>query len=329
MTKRDLIEKTFANEKTERVPVGFWFHFVDDEARDGFTHPEMFKASLEGQKRYFDEFQPDFVKIMSDGFFHYPDEHFTNAQTVADLAKVAPLDACHPWIEKQVEHVTTLTRHFGPDVCGFYNIFAPATLFRFGHYNHNKAQNADTLLADLVLQDRAVVERAFAVVERANICVARRVVEEGGAGGIYYSTQDPADPRIDEAARQSLFVAPDLAILGAAPGARNILHICGYAGYKNDLSHFAGYPAAAVNWASVVENVSLAEGKERFGGRCVIGGFGNTVNDILYSGDKERIEAETRRLVRDAGTRGVIIGADCTVPRTIDMKRLQWVRDFL
>ena len=31
-SKRDLVLKAFNNEKTERVPVGFWFHFAKDES---------------------------------------------------------------------------------------------------------------------------------------------------------------------------------------------------------------------------------------------------------------------------------------------------------
>jgi uroporphyrinogen decarboxylase len=133
--------------------------------------------------------------------------------------------------------------------------------------------------------------------------------------------------RVNEQLRQALFVGCDKAILehAASYGRFNILHICGYAGYKNNLSQFVDYPASAVNWASKVENVSLPEGKKLFGGRCVIGGFGNTVNDILYKGSKAEIEAETKRLIAEAGTSGIVIGADCTVPRTIDMKHLEWV----
>jgi uroporphyrinogen decarboxylase len=68
-----------------------------------------------------------------------------------------------------------------------------------------------------------------------------------------------------------------------------------------------------------------------FGGKPVIGGFGNTVNDILYRGAKEEIEAETRRLLNDyaksgAGTKGVVLGADCTIPRDTDYDHLRWVR---
>ena len=48
---------------------------------------------------------------------------------------------------------------------------------------------------------------------------------------------------------------------------------------------------------------------------------------VLYSGSKTEVQAETRRLVEKAGRKGVILGADCTVPRDIDWQRLDWVRE--
>ena len=41
---------------------------------------------------------------------------------------------------------------------------------------------------------------------------------------------------------------------------------------------------------------------------------------------KEEIEAETERLLQNAGKIGVVLGADCTVPSTIDIAHLNWVR---
>lgn len=81
-----------------------------------------------------------------------------------------------------------------------------------------------------------------------------------------------------------------------------------------------------INWAVVVERVSLKEGKKLFGGRAVIGGFDNTKNGVLYRGSKEEVENEARRLLEEAGTTGVILGADCTIPSDTPLERLEWVR---
>jgi uroporphyrinogen decarboxylase len=333
MTKRDLMTKVFNNEQAERTPVGFWFHFAEDELLDGFRHEGMFEQNIEGEIKFFKEFQPDFIKIMTDGFFVYPDEHFTNAQSIDDLKKVVSIGKDHPWMDKQVEYAKTLFGVFGKDIFTFYNIFAPPTLFRFGHYdhnkNHNKNQDADKLLSDLILEDARAVSKTFEIVANDCAVLAQRIISEAKIDGIYYSTQDPTDKNINEALRQTIYVNNDMIILNAAAALSryNILHICGYAGYKNNLTHFVDYPAQIINWASVVEGVPLSTGKKLFNGKPVIGGFGNTKNDILYKGSQSEIEAETARLIKDAGTTGVILGADCTVPRDINLQHLKWVRD--
>lgn len=59
----------------------------------------------------------------------------------------------------------------------------------------------------------------------------------------------------------------------------------------------------------------------------LLGGFGNTTKDILYQGTTDDIVAETQEIINAFGddTR-FLIGADCTVPRDIDLKHLAAVR---
>ena len=89
------------------------------------------------------------------------------------------------------------------------------------------------------------------------------------------------------------------------------------------------YTAKAVNWAVYVENLSLADGKRFFKGRCVLGGFDNTKSGVLYSGTKDEVKAETKKLIDEAGKTGVIVGADCTVPADIAHERFGWVKEAL
>jgi uroporphyrinogen decarboxylase len=330
MNKRELVSKAFKNEETERVPVGFWFHYLKDELEDGFKNPSLFDINLEGHKKFYNEFQPDFVKIMTDGFFIYPNGSILNAQSAAELGKAKSIGVHHPWIEKQVEFAKTLTGLFGSEVLCFYNIFAPATLFRFG-----RTVSGGKSLADFIAEDQGAAAHALNTVAEDIAVLARRIINEAGVDGLYFSTQDVNDPRITDEIRQKILAPPDIRVLDAAVSdsprefaARrfNILHICGYEGFRNNLSHFTDYPAQIINWASVVEGVSLGEGKKLFKGKPVIGGFGNTVSDVLYRGSRAEIEEETGRLLKEAGTLGVVLGADCTVPRDINLDHLSWVR---
>ena len=95
----------------------------------------------------------------------------------------------------------------------------------------------------------------------------------------------------------------------------------------NDIHLFTDYPAQVINWAVGPEGISLAEGREIFGGRTVLGGFENGKNGLLYTGDKAAIQAETKRIIAETGTTGLVIGADCTIPSDIDEERIEWVRE--
>ena len=95
----------------------------------------------------------------------------------------------------------------------------------------------------------------------------------------------------------------------------------------NNIHLFTDYPAPVINWAVGPEGISLAEGREIFGGRTVLGGFENGKNGLLYTGDKAAIQAETKRIIAETGTTGLVIGADCTIPSDIDEERIEWVRE--
>jgi uroporphyrinogen decarboxylase len=332
MSKRELVLKAFRNEKPERTPVGFWFHYAKDELVDGFENPEVFEANIAGHRKFYTDFQPDLVKIMTDGYFIYPNKLFMEARTLDDLRKVQPIGENHEWIERQVAFAKTIRGIFGDEVLSFYNIFSPTTLFKFG--NHGE-KNATKLFADFAVEDAAALVRALRVLAGDLAILARRVISEAKVSGIYYSVQDVADSRFSDALRLSVNAPADHVVLDAAneagavseTGALNILHICGYEGQRNQLSHYVDYPAQIINWAAAVEQVSLSQGKRPFGGRPVIGGFDSTVNGVLYKGGKAEIEAETKRLLQEAGTIGVVLGADCTIPRDIKLDHLRWVRD--
>lgn len=79
VSRRDLIAKVFNNEKADRVPVGFWHHFLGDEVgADAFAHPELTDKVLAGQADFYKAFQPDLIKIMTDGYFSYPIDELKN-----------------------------------------------------------------------------------------------------------------------------------------------------------------------------------------------------------------------------------------------------------
>jgi len=323
-SKRELVEAALENKKVDRIPVGFWFHFVENEDKANvFVDSTVTAKNIEGHRAFYEAFEPDFVKLMSDGYFIYPHPAFENIHAAADFATLKPLGKDHPWIEKQVLLVKELQKFIKRDVYTFYNIFAPARVLEWSLPGYTKE-----LLGDLIEEDSLAVKKGLDVIAQDIATLSERIIKEGEADGIYFSVQNIDDERITKEVYLDVFAPGEQRILKAANEANpyNILHICGYDGHHNDLSWYVDYDAKAYNWAAVVENISLAEGKKIFSGKAVIGGFGNTTEDILYKGDEAAIKNETHRLIAETGREGILLGADCTVPRGLPLNRLEWVR---
>lgn len=325
MSRRQWVFDALNNKPVERVPASFWFHFVPDEKdQNVLVNPEIFRLNLEGHKRYFAEALPDFVKLMSDGFFHYPEPLLREARNATELRALRPVGGKHPWIERQVELVKALTDEIGAEVPTFYNIFAPATFFKF-QFDHD----GDRQLADLIAADPEAVKHALDVIAEDVAILVERVISEGGTDGIYLSVQNILDPRITPDLYKAIVAPAELKVLERANRVsdNNILHICGYERAKNDLSLYLDYKSKAVNWAVNSEHLSLADGKKLFGGRAVIGGFDNNRDGLLYSGTRDEVEQLTEEILREAGTTGILLGADCTLPLDVDRNRINWVKE--
>ena len=326
-SKRELVLKAFRGEPVDRVPVGFWHHFTSEEEwLAGFRNQAIIEKNLAGHQAFLAEVEPDFIKLMSDGYFAYPNERLKKVQSIKELADIEPLGADHPWISEQVELVQKIKASFTEDLVAIYNIFAPVTYFK---WLVGKVAGGDDIIADFLAEDAVLTKRVLDVIAQDIAALTERIIKEAGADGIYLSVQSIQDARVS-AEDYKAFIAPsELAVLEAANAADgvNILHICGYEGARNDVHLFTDYPAQVINWAVGPEGISLAEGRKLFGGRTVLGGFENGKNGLLYTGDKAAIQAETKRIIAETGTTGLVIGADCTIPSDIDEERIEWVRE--
>ncbi|MDR1656291.1 MAG: uroporphyrinogen decarboxylase [Deltaproteobacteria bacterium] len=317
ITDKDLINLVFNNRPVPRVPVGFWFHFLD-ESRQGSGDGSFFSENVAGHRRFINSFQPDMVKIMSDGFFYYP-LHKPADNPVEMLDKLADVTAGHPWVRDQVRLIEAV-RALKDDTSYFYNIFSPSTTLRF-------MVGRQTFL-DWFSSFPDATFRLLREMGRGIRILAAEAVAHGGADGVFFSVQNPDLQIFTDDDYRSFLLEDEVALLNDAKkaGGRNILHICGYDGVRNRLEFFGDYPADAFSWAVNIENVSLGEGRKIFQGKPVIGGFPNTAGSILHTGTKAEIEEFTEKILLEAGRVGVIVGADCTVPTDIELERLRWVR---
>ena len=314
MTKKERVLAAMDNRPVDRVPMGFWYHFSSEDCG---------QKTVDDHLAFYRGSGNDFIKIMCDGFFNYPNPQIAGFTAPSDWKQQKPMGPDSEWVRRQAARAKAVKEAVGDECCVFYNVFNPMSLFRF-------ETSDERLMGDLKADPEAVCAAFRAIGEDVKSLV-KALFEEAKLDGIYFCVQNAETFRFTEEEYKKYVMPYELEILEYANtfSNYNILHCCGWAGDKNRIEVWKDYPAKCINWAVYVENMKLSEGKKFFGGKCVLGGFANTKAGILYSGSEEAIRRETDRLIEEAGNLGVIIGADCTMPADIDWNRFRIVSDEL
>ena len=312
------------------VPVSFWRHFADNEFTDAFKEPSVIQTNLQGHRDYLKAVDVDFVKTMLDGYFPYPMRGVDNPQDPASLAKLRPLADDDPWIKDQVQ-LAAQQKAIAGDKPVFITMFSPMYLLKWSLIKHYQEPLllADKRFADMYLADPNLIKSSLYSMADGLAKLAKAMMTTG-IDGIYYSTQSVQDDRLDNDNFFSEVMEPvDQRVQEAINevSSLNILHICGYDGAYNKLERFTDYPLQVINWATKTDGYSLAEGQKLFNGRAVLGGLDNSTKGVLYAGNKQQIQDEVKRILDQAGSEGIILGADCTVPRDINYDHIRWAID--
>ncbi|MCB6589669.1 hypothetical protein LI294_20485 [bacterium 210702-DFI.5.13] len=315
MNKRERVLAAFNCQEVDRVPAGFWFHFPEDES--------LGEQGIQHHLDFYHQIDADFIKIMCDGYFDYPNPYIKEIKKASDWRNLKPLGKDHPFIRGQVERCRAINDALKGECCTFYNVYNPMSSMRFGC--------SDEMLMAHLKEDPEAVMYALDVIAEDNAALAELVITEGGCDGIYYCVQNAEEKRFTYEEYRKYVTPGDKKVLEHANkfSDNNILHCCGWAGDKNRMEVWQDYDAKVYNWAVFIEGMSLAEGREFFHHRCIMGGFDNRPQGVLYSGTKEEVQSYTKGLVTAIGKKGYIVGADCTFPRDVDVNRFTWVKDTL
>ena len=328
MNRKELVLKTFHNEPVDKLLVGFWHHFLEDELVDGLHNPEYIVENLEGARKFKEEFDPDFVKVMTDGLFFMP-FNYEDIHCASDLRNLKPTEDMDLYFKKSIEFAKNTREIYGNDVFMFYNVFSPT--FQINHrmnqtHPEKYAGQEEAPIVSLLKEDPEATKIALDLVADYTEDLIEQIVGSKIADGIYFSVSCFNCGIASDIYKQYVTEGEKRIIAKANSYARdNLLHICGWRGNRNDLSIFTDYDFSVINWAVHSENVSVAEGKKLFHNKCVIGGFGNNNTDLLCTGTKEEIQNAVEKIVDEAGTIGVIIGADCTIHLDTPDEHLHWV----
>ncbi|NLY45133.1 MAG: uroporphyrinogen decarboxylase [Tissierella sp.] len=325
MDRKNVMNVFLDNKTPERIPTAFWYHFVSFHDHYNYHNKQVFDTIVREQKKYIDEVKPDFIKIMSDGFFGHPSVSSKLIETIDDLKEVQSVGADHEWITKQVEFVKDICDHAGDGVHKYYNIFSPLQYIRlrFEEYDEDF-----TKFVRLFKEDKDVMIQAAKNIAADIKILIKRIFDETSVDGIYYSVQSVQDESFTHDVHKQLVEPLDLLLLEYINEFTNnvIIHICGYANYTNNLEWYADYPAKVFNWAVYTEGIDLEQGKKIFKGKPVLGGFDNNPGSILYEGTEDELRKEIYKILDGAGTAGVGLGADCTVDSNISAERLNLIK---
>ena len=325
MNKREWIMRSMMGEHVDTVPMGFWFHFLDNSViSSGMEHPELVEKSLEGHRKFQKECQPDFVKMMTDGLFYRPSSTYPVLDNAHDLARIQPLGKNHPYINRCVELAKKVRKIFGEDTMIFYNIPSP-----FHHIlKELYGTSAMKEMPPCICEDRKAFKSALEALLEDMLNLTERVLTDGHMDGIYLGVHN--DNVFSRDDYEELIMPGELKILEKANSIHpvNIIHICGYRGRVNNMEFYRDYPAAVFNWSLHTTNLNLAEGKKYFRHcKCVIGGFDQTPGSLIHTGNKKEIQDFVYHLLQENGTQGFIVGADCTIPSDTPAEHLLWVRE--
>lgn len=327
-SKRDLLKAAFDGKETERIPIGFWHHFIlGKEQFQGLENEEIRDRAVLGHKKYYDTVNPDMMKLMNEGFMGYPPVMDNDLRNGEDLLKIKSIGEDHPWITEQVKHVKKLTDLFGKEVMTFYNMFAPVQVIRIRLEFYDLDFERFVYLAENFPEE---LHKAGLEIQKDLMILLKRLFAETDLDGIYYCVQNIQSPMYTKEVYDRYIKPTEIELLKLANSLSdyNILHICGYAHHKNDLSFYTDYESKAYNWAVFTEGVSLSEGKKLFNGKCILGGFDNNPDTLIDTGSKEEVEAFAKRLIRESGYKGYVLGADCSIPNGIDDRRIRWISDI-
>ncbi len=328
MDRIEMIRKTFHNEYTGHLPVGFWHHFLPDEMVDGLANPGYVEQNLAGTKLFRDTFDPDFVKVMTDGLFFMP-YNYEEMDSASRLAQLRPTEDMDRYMDVSVKFAQDVRDIYGRDVLMFYNVFSPA----FQINNRMRQTHPDEYeftgpIVELIKEDPEAVRAALELIADQTEILLDRIVGAGIMDGMYLSVSC-FDRGIPEDVYRAYVAPSEERIIAKANSLApdNILHICGWRGNRNNLDVYRDYDCNVINWAVHAEGVGLKEGKEFFHGKCVIGGFGNGAEDLLCVGSKEDIQNYVEKIAGEVGTTGVIIGCDCTTHLDTPDEHLKWVKE--
>jgi uroporphyrinogen decarboxylase len=315
MTKRERVMAALAGKPVDRVPVSLWLHnFATENSAETLAAETLRLAGRFGW---------DFLKPQSRaqcfaemwGLRYAPSGARATPYTVtltpladaADLRRLQPADAATGALGEQLHALAAIRKAVGADTPIIWTVFSPLMVLPY------LLAGGRPQALTLMREEPAAVDHALDAMAVTLAAYARAAVG-AGADGLFYAT-NMATRELSTAAECHRFQRPyDRRILDAVADAPfNVLHVCG-----PDIlfDEFVDYPAAALSWATVPGNPTLADAHRRTG-RAVLGGL--PAKPVIATLPPADVEARGRRAIAEMGGRFLLLAPDCSIdPDTPD-----------
>lgn len=313
MDKRERVITAFHGGEVDHVPVCMWKHVPQSlwSDEDAFVKFQLDAIENTGV---------DFAKLSADGFFGWPSPVLKNIREAKELYDLKPLGADHPYIRGQIGRVKKIVQGLKGEKAALYLLFAPLSYLRL--------QVGYPAMMRLMREDPEAMKYACDVIAGDVNVLSDGIIREAGADGIFYSVQNGEENRFTFEEYRDWVTPSDQKVLKHINqlSDMNAIHFCAWEEIPNRLSVWEDYQAPVISWSRYIDILDIREAQRHFG--CTVwGGFDNRSGSLLYTADREDVEAETRRMILEGGKKGFILGADCSLHDELSEERIRWVAE--
>ncbi len=302
VNKRDLVLNLLDDKKElDYIPAAFFIHF-EPEAHFG-------QAAIDKHLAFFHYTEMDFVKIQYETVFPRREE----IRKPEDWLKMPKYGL--DFYQNQVEVAKGLVQAAGKEALVIQTLYSP--FMCAGH------TAGDSILLKHLHENPEPVKHGLEIITESLRIFVRACID-AGVDGFYHSTQGGETTRLEGSPLfEECVKAFDLSLMNEINEKCdfNILHVCDYVDGYTDLTPFLDYPGDVIN-------CSLSLGDQKLSGQQVsdlfkrpfMGGIERL--GTIATGTTTQVEQMAKEVLLDAPTR-FILGADCTIPSTVDWENLR------
>ena len=302
MNKRELVLQVLDESKQQTyIPAAFFLHF-DPKFHRG-------QAAIDKHLEYFRFTDMDFVKIQYETVFPFREE----IRKPEDWLQMPQYGM--DFYQDQVEIARGLVQAAGKEALVIQTLYSP--FMCAGH-----TVGGERLMQHL-LENPQPVRKGIEIITESLRTFVRACIA-AGVDGFYHSTQGGETSRLEGSALFEECVKPfDLSLMNEINEKCefNILHVCDYVDGYTDLTPFLDYPGDVVN-------CSLKLGDQHLNPQQIVKMFGRPFMGgverlgTIQNGSPSDVQEMTRSILVTAPER-YMLGADCTIPSTVDWENIR------